>query len=122
MRTSTCALLHPFEVAGTVVLAHKGGGRHAEAGDGQDVEAVDLHVGGKARHGGGTVAVDAGLDQHVREGDDHVLDAGGQADADDAGGHPLVGTDGGMIGMLNFVANSKSRSSCAGTHIIAPVP
>ena len=27
-----------------------------------------------------------------------------------------------MIGILNLVANSKSRSSWAGTHMIAPVP
>ena len=94
------AILHAFEVACAIVLAHEGRRRHAETGDGQDVEAVDLHIGRKACHGGGTVAVDAGLHQHVRERDDHVLDAGGKADADDAGGHPLIGPDGGKLHLV----------------------
>ena len=94
------AILHSFEVACAIVLAHEGRRRHAETGDGQDVEAVDFHIGRKACHGGGTVAVDAGLHQHIRERDDHVLDAGGKADADDAGGHPLIGPDGGKLHLV----------------------
>ena len=87
------ALLHPVGLARAVVLAHKGGGRHAEAHDGQDVEAVHLHIGRKTGHSGGTVAVDARLDQNVGQRDDHVLNAGGQTHLDDAGSHLLVDLD-----------------------------
>ena len=85
--------LHAVQLACAEILAHKGGGRHAEAHHRQDVETVNLHVRRKARHGRCTVAVHAGLHQHVGEGDDHVLDAGGQADADDAARHLAVGPD-----------------------------
>ena len=87
------ALLHAVELARAEVLAHEGGGRHAEAHDGQDVEAVHLHIGREPGHGGGTVAVDAGLHQNVGQRDDHILDAGGQAHLDDADGHFAVHPD-----------------------------
>ena len=86
-------LFHAVQTACAVVLAYKGGGRHADAADRQDVEAVDLHIGGKSGHGGGTVAVHAGLHQYVGKGNDHVLDAGGQAHPDDARGHLFVPLD-----------------------------
>ena len=87
------APLDTVQLARAKVLAHKGSGRHAEAHDRQDVEAVDLHVRGKACHGDSAVAVDTGLHQNVGERDDHVLDARGQAHPDDAGGHFGIGAD-----------------------------
>ena len=84
------ALFDTVDLARTKVLAHKGGGRHAEAQHRQNVEAIHLHIGGKACHGSGTIAVDADLHQHIGKGDDHILDAGGQAHLDDADRHLFV--------------------------------
>ena len=46
-------------------------------------EVFDVGRGGAARHRQGAEGVDGGLDQHVRDGKDHALDAGGQAHPDD---------------------------------------
>ena len=107
--------LYPVQTPRTVVLPHKGGGSHADAADGQNVETIDLHVGCKARHGGGTVAVHAGLHQHVGKGDDHVLDAGGQTHPDNAACHFAVQPDGRKLhpaGVLAF--HQKAQAQHAG--------
>ena len=111
-------LFYPVQPPGTVVLAHKGGGRHADAGHGQDVEAVDLHVSAEPCHGGGTVAVHTGLHQHVGNGDDHVLDAGGQAHPDDAACHAAVQPDAGKLHMAGVVGlHQKAQAQHAGDQL-----
>lgn len=70
------ALFDTVDLARTKVLTHKRGGRHAEARHRHNVEAIHFHIGGKACHGSGTIAVDADLHQHIGKGDDHVLDTG----------------------------------------------
>ena len=110
--------LYPVQTPCAVVLPHKGGGGHADAADRQNVEAVDLHVGRKARHSGRTVAVHAGLHQHVGKGDDHVLDAGRQTHPDDAAGHFAVQPDGGKLhpaGILAF--HQKAQAQYAGNQL-----
>ena len=77
------ALLHPVILPGSQVLAHEGGQGHGEAGDGQKGKALHLGVGATASHGGVAKAVDVGLDHQVGKGDDGILHARGQAEADD---------------------------------------
>ena len=64
---------------GAQVLADKGGQGQREAVDGQEAEALDLGIGAAAGHGHGAVEVDGGLHDHVGDGDDGILNSGGDA-------------------------------------------
>ena len=62
-------------VLGAKILTDKCGKGHGEAGDREEREAFYLGVGATAGHGGGTEAVDIGLDDQICQGDHRVLDA-----------------------------------------------
>ena len=95
----------PVHAPGAVVLADERRDGQRQARHGQDVEPVDLHIRHKARHGVRAEAVDARLDEDVRERNDHALHAGRQADADDAPRHGPVQPDLAQrqaVGLLRF--------------------
>lgn len=75
------ALLYPVVLPRSQVLSHKGGQGHGKAGNGQEGKALHLGVGAAACHSGGSKGVDVGLHHQVGKGDDGVLHAGGQAEA-----------------------------------------
>ena len=87
------ALFYPVKFPGTIVLSRKGSDCHAEAGNGQDIEAVDFHVSTKPRHSRRTECIHAGLNQHIGKGDDHVLKSGGQTNLNNPEGNPLLNFD-----------------------------
>ncbi len=72
------------------VLAYKGGQGHGKAGDRQKGKALDFAVGTAARHGRRAEGVDVGLDDDVGQGDDRVLNAGGNTQIDDLPKHIAV--------------------------------
>lgn len=72
-------LLHAVIRLCAEVLADEGGQRHREAGDGQEAEALDAAVRAAARHGRRAELVDVALHDDVADGDDAVLQTGGQA-------------------------------------------
>ena len=76
-------LVHPVELPRAVVLAGKGGSRHAHAQNRQQNETVNFvecRIGG---HYGSAEAVDPGLNHHVGQGDDDILYPCWQTDFDD---------------------------------------
>ena len=81
-------LLDTGEVAGTDVLTGEG---HAGLGEchGADVDkAFDISGGAVSGHdGGGVERIDAGLDHHVAQGEDHALNSRGNTDTDNASCH-----------------------------------
>ena len=87
------ALLGPVVFARAQILAHKGGQRHLKAGDRQEGEALDLGIGAAAGDGHGAEGVDVGLYHDVGNGDDRVLQAGGQTVAYDQHRHLPVKAD-----------------------------
>ena len=76
-------LLHPVVLLGTQILAYEGGQSLGKAGHRQEGKALDLTVGAAARHCRLAEAVDVALDHQIGEGNDGILDAGGQAETDD---------------------------------------
>lgn len=87
------ALLGPVVLPGAQVLADEGGHGQGEAGDGQKAEALDLGVGPAARHRHFPEFVDVGLDDHVGEGDDGVLEAGRETVGGDLAQHERIKAD-----------------------------
>ena len=71
-------------LASTVILSHKGGARLAKAVEQVVAHVLQAHGGARCCHDLGAQAVDGGLDDDVGDGKDSALDAGGQADLDDA--------------------------------------
>ena len=67
-----------------MVLSHKGGASLAKAVEQVIAHVLQAHSGARCRHDLGAQAVDGGLDDDVGDGKDSALDAGGQADLDDA--------------------------------------
>ena len=72
------------DLAGTVVLSHKGGASLAKAVEQVVAHVLQTHGSAGCRHDLGAQAVDGGLDDDVGDGKDSALDAGGQPDFDDA--------------------------------------
>ena len=87
------ALLRPVKLLRPQVLPHKGGDGGGEAGDGQEGEALHLGVSAAAAHSQLAEGVDVALHHHVGEADDAVLEAGGQAVAQDEPQHLPVRPD-----------------------------
>ena len=67
-----------------MVLSHKGGASLAKAVEQVVAYVLQAHGGARCRHDLGAQTVDGGLDDDVGDGKDGALDAGGQADLDDA--------------------------------------
>ena len=67
-----------------MVLPHKGGAGLAKAVEQVVAHILQAHGGARCRHDLGAQAVDGGLDDDVGDGKDGALDAGGQANLDDA--------------------------------------
>ena len=65
-------------------MSHKGGARLAKAVEQVVAYVLQAHGGARCRHDLGAQAVDGGLDDDVGYGKDGALDAGWQADLDDA--------------------------------------
>ena len=85
------ALFGPGDVSCPQILTDIGGKGHAHGRDGQKGEALNLGVGPLAAHGAGPEGIDVGLNDHVAQADDGVLNPGGQALADDSGRHlPVI--------------------------------
>ena len=96
-------LLYPVQLSGAEILSGEGGNRHADAHHRKDVESVDLQVSPEAGHRRCPEAVDAGLYQHVGDGDDRVLDSCRKAHLDNPNAHHLVEADflqGDLIGFI----------------------
>ena len=67
-----------------MVLSHKGGASLAKAVEQVVTHILQAHGSARCRHDLGAQAVDGGLDDDVGDGKDGALDAGGQANLDDA--------------------------------------
>ena len=67
-----------------MVLSHKGGASLAKAVEQVVTHILQAHSGARCRHDFGAQAIDGGLDDDVGDGKDSALDAGGQANLDDA--------------------------------------
>lgn len=81
------ALLHAVGLARAVVLAHEAGTGHVEGGHAVVDEVVGVGGGGVALDHEGVEGVDARLNEEVRDGEDGVLEPGGQTESKDAFGH-----------------------------------
>lgn len=77
------AFHHPFVLAGTQILPHKGGEGLAEAGDRKKRKALQFGIGAATRHSVLAEIVDIGLHHHVGDGDDAVLYTRGHTVAQD---------------------------------------
>lgn len=73
-----CALLGSVIFTRTQILADEGGKSHGEAGDRQKAEALYLGVGAAAGDSHLSELVDICLDEYIGNGDDGILEAGGQ--------------------------------------------
>lgn len=71
-----------LHIAGTDVLADKGRDSLAKSQDRVIDQGLHSEVGGESRDTDDTQGVDLGLDDHVGEGNDHSLNAGGQTDSE----------------------------------------
>ena len=80
--TESHTFFHPVVLMGSQILANKSRQGHGKTGDGQESEAFNFGMGTAAGHGGGTEAVDVGLDHQIGKTDDRILDAGGQTEPD----------------------------------------
>ena len=72
------------DLARAVVLSHKGSASLAKAVEQVVTHILQAHGSAGCRHDLGAQAVDGGLDDDVGDGKDGALDAGGQADLNDA--------------------------------------
>ena len=68
---------------GTQILSDKSGQSLHKTGDGQKSEAFDFGIRTVAGHGSHAKVVDTALDKDVCQGNDGILNAGGQAETDD---------------------------------------
>ena len=75
----TCAFFRSVIFFCPQVLADKSGHGHGEAGDGKEAEPFDFGIGAAACHGHFAEAVDIGLHYNISDGNNGVLEAGGQA-------------------------------------------
>ena len=73
------ALLHAVRLARAVVLTHEAGAGHIERGHCVVYHVVGVGSGGVALDHEGVKGVDTGLDEEVCNGEDGVLESGGQA-------------------------------------------
>ena len=67
-----------------MVLSHKGSASLTKAVEQVVTHILQAHGSAGCRHDLGAQAVDGGLDDDVSDGKDGALDAGGQADLNDA--------------------------------------
>ena len=79
-------LVGPVRIPGADVLANEGGDRRAEAHHGQKHKAVDLHQHGISGDELRTETVGKRLDDEAAPGEAHVLQSGGEAEAQDMPG------------------------------------
>ena len=105
--TESGALLGTLILLGAQVLADKGGDGHGKTGDGQEGKALDLGIGAAARHGHLAKGVDIGLDHHIGQSDDGVLEAGGQAVLDDELQGGQIKTDFSQLHLLGLIGTHQ---------------
>lgn len=86
------------------ILADERGQRHREAGDGQEAEALDAAVRAAAAIAARAELVDVALHDDVRDGDDAVLQTGGQAVLQNLTKRAPVETDLAQIDAVGAVA------------------
>ena len=101
--TESDTFFHPVVLVSAQILAHKGGQGHGKAGDGQKCETLNFGVGTAAGHGGGAEAVDIGLNHHIGNADDGILNAGGQTEPDDGFETAEIEADGPDIQTVGFL-------------------
>ncbi len=77
-----CGPAAALHIAGAVVLSDKGRGSLAEASEQAEHHGFKVQRGRRGRHDVGTQRVDRRLDQNVRNGESHALQAGRHTDLD----------------------------------------
>ena len=77
------SLFRPLILSGAEILAHERGKGHGKAGDRQESEAFDLRIGAASRHRHFPETVDIGLDYHVSQRYNGVLETGRETVCDD---------------------------------------
>lgn len=81
--TNQHALFDTVILVGTEILTNEGREGLGKTGDRQEGKALNFGIGAAACHGSLAEAVDIGLHHQIGNGDDRVLNTGGQAVGDD---------------------------------------
>lgn len=83
-------LFHTVIFSGPKILADKGGQGHGKACNREESKAFYFGIGAAARNGNFPKAVDVGLNDHICDRNDRILNACGQAVPDDLAEHKSV--------------------------------